>query len=175
MLKFLRTKLQSLTETQLNILTAVLVLINIGIIIFWISFFISLPKPAPLQIEEKPPLVEETPEEFKGGEVGETTETEEREVLPLPQVIFNTSGTILEVKADRLVAQGSGSNFADQKPRELTIIFTDSTTIFKTNQKVRYQGLDGLKYLTPGMEISIEGAENIRGKNEFRASIINIL
>lgn len=59
MLKFLRNKLQSLTETQLNILTAVLVLINIGIIIFWINFWISLSKPALPKIEEKPPVSEE--------------------------------------------------------------------------------------------------------------------
>ena len=177
MLKFLRTKLQALTETQLNILTAALVLINIGIVIFWISFFIRLPKPALPQIEEKPPLVEEIPKKLKPGEIGEITEEEieEKGILPLRQIVFNTSAIISEVKEDRLIVQGSGTNFADREPRELTLIFTESTLTMKIAKEIKYQGFDGLKYLKPGMSILIEGAENIRGKTEFEARYIHIL
>ncbi|MBZ9569906.1 hypothetical protein KJA16_03300 [Patescibacteria group bacterium] len=177
MLKFLRNKIQSLTETQINILTVVLVLINLGIIIFWINFWVNLPKITPPKVEETPPLAEEIPEALKPGEIGEITEeeAEEKEILPLPLVVFNTSGTISEIKTDRLIVEGSGTNFVDQKSRELTIIFTDSTITFDSGQKIQYQGLEGLKYLRERMRISIEGDENIRGKIEFEASIINIL
>ena len=44
MLKLLRNKIQSLTKIQRNILTMILVLIDLGVIIFWISFWVSLPK-----------------------------------------------------------------------------------------------------------------------------------
>lgn len=175
MFKLLRQKIQSLSETQQNILTVILILFNIVIIIFWINFWASLPKTIP-KIEGKPKQTEEIPEPFKKGEVGEISEkeVEEKGILPMPLVIFNTSGKILEVKSDRLIVQGDGSNFVDQKPRELNVIFIESTTTLEPGQKVRYQGFTGLKYLKPGMEIAIEGAENIRGKTEFEASIINI-
>jgi nucleotide-binding universal stress UspA family protein len=56
MFKLLRNKIQSLSETQQNIITAILILINIGIVIFWINFWVSLQKkgliPSPLVEEE---------------------------------------------------------------------------------------------------------------------------
>ena len=177
MFKLLRKKIQSLTETQQNILTIILVLINVFIVIFWINFWLGLKKVSPPKITEKPTQVEEISEVLKPGEVGELTEkeTEERKLLPLDKTIFNTSGTILEVKNDRLIVRGSGTNFADRNSRELTLIFTDLTLTMKLGQETKYQGLEGLKYLKPGMQILIEGNENIRGKTEFEARYIQIL
>jgi len=74
-----------------------------------------------------------------------------------------------------LIVEGDGFNFADQKPRELTIIFTDSTITFEKNREIKYQGLTGLKHLKEGMKILISGDENIRGKTEFKVRTINIL
>ena len=175
MFKSLRNKIQSLSETQQNLLTVILVLFNLGIIIFWISFFVTSPKPTPAKIEEESiPFAEEA---LQPGEIGEIPEEKikEEEIPSLPQIIFNTTGVISQIKSDRLIVQGSGSNFVDQKQRELIIIFTDSTITFEKGQKIEYQGLDGLLHLQEGMEILIEGEENIRGKTEFKARTINIL
>ena len=53
MFKPLRKKIQSLSETQQNIITVILVLINIAIVVFWINFWVGLEKMTP-KIEEKP-------------------------------------------------------------------------------------------------------------------------
>ena len=53
-----RKKIQSLNQTQQNIITVILVLFNIGIIVFWINFWINLKK-VPPRIEVKPPVSEE--------------------------------------------------------------------------------------------------------------------
>jgi len=176
MLKLLRNKIQSLTVTQQNTLTLILILFNIGIIIFWINFWVGLPKTTPPpKIEEK--LTKEIPEALKPGEVGEISEkeAEEKRILLPPPTIFNTSGTISEVQSDRLIVQGSGSNFADQKPRQLTLILSDLTLTMKLGTEIKYQGLEGLKYLKSEMNVLIEGNENIRGKTEFEARYIQIL
>jgi hypothetical protein len=173
MLTILRKKIQSLSQTQQNIITVILILFNLAIVVFWINFWLGLKK-VPPKIVEKP---EEIAEPFKKGEIGELTEEEikEKNILPLPPAVFNTSGKISEVKSDRLIVQGSGSNFIDQKPRTLTLIFTASTTVYDPKTKFISQGLNGLKYLKPGMEISIESPINIRGKIEFEISSINVL
>jgi len=152
------------------------------------------PPPSPQKISTPSPaakIPETTEEIFKPGEVGETLKpgevgeipVSEKPKLPsgtqeppgLPPIIFGTSGKIIEVKADRLIIAGSGSNFADRKPRNLTAIFTSSTITFEPGQEIKYQGLAGLEHLKVGMEISIEAEENIRGKTEFTARNINIL
>lgn len=175
MLKLLRKKIQSLTDTQVTILTVILIFINLSIVIFWIYFWVNLSKTTSLI--EKPPLVEEIPEKLRSGEIGEISEEEieEREILPLRQIVFNTSGIILEVRKDSLIVQGSGTNFTDREPRELTLIFTESTLTLRIGGGIKYQGLEGLKYLKSGMQILIEGNENIRGKTEFEARYIHIL
>jgi len=175
MLKLLRNKIQLLTETQINILTVILVLINLGIVIFWINFWVSLPKTTSSPMEEKPAsLAGEIPEELKPGEIGEPREGE-TPLVELPTVISNTTGTIKEIQKDRLIISGDGSNFSDQKERELTLIFTDSTITFEPGQKIRYQALEGLKYLKIGDLITISSPENIRGKTEFIVNYINKL
>jgi len=177
MFKILRKKIQSLNETQQNILTIILILINLGVVIFWINFWFELKKAPPSKIVEETKQTEEIAEPYKPGEIGEIPEEKikEEEIPSLPQIIFNTTGVISQIKSDRLIVQGSGSNFVDQKQRELIIIFTDSTITFEKGQKIEYQGLDGLLHLQEGMEILIEGEENIRGKTEFKARTINIL
>jgi hypothetical protein len=177
MFKILRKKIQSLSQTQQNIITVILILFNLAIIVFWMNFWVGLKK-VPLKIVEKP---EEIAESLKPGKVGEIkvkgeTGQETPLITPtLPLSIFSTTGVILEVKNDRVIVKGDGFNFADQKPRELTIIFTNSTLVFSKGQKMQYEGLAGLKYLKSGMEILIGSDENIRGKTEFRAKTINIL
>lgn len=96
--------------------------------------------------------------------------------VQLPPVIFNTAGTIAEVKKDRLTVNGEGTNFADGKPRLLNVIYTSETLTFVSqNQKTKYIGLEGLKYLKTGDKVLIGGEENIRGKIEFKARTINVL
>jgi len=175
MLKSFRNKIKSLTKAQQNTLTIILILLDLFVIILLASSFFSLRKTilSP-KVAEKPP-VEEISEPLKPGEIGEITgkEVEEKGILLPPPTIFNTSGTISEVKSDRLIVQGSGSNFVDQKPRELTLIFTDSTITFESGQRIKYQGLEGLKHLRIGEVIGISSPENIRGKNQFVVDYIN--
>jgi hypothetical protein len=169
MFKILRKKIQSLSETQQNILTIILILVNVGIIIFWINFWVGLKKITPPKIAEKPKQAEEIAEPLKSGEIGEIAEeeTEEKEILPLPQVIFNTTGIIKEVREDYLLVDGDGSNFLDKKPRVLTVKVTEDTVISEKGQKIWYKGFEGLKYLKVGEEITFQATENIRGKTEF--------
>jgi hypothetical protein len=47
MLKILRKKIQSLSQTQQNLIILILILFNIGIIIFWINFWLELKKVPP--------------------------------------------------------------------------------------------------------------------------------
>ncbi len=136
-------------------------------------------------VETPVPIV--APKDVGAGKTGETKETlkgEETVVLPpepggppqiLPPVIFNESGTIKEIKKDSLVIAGTGYNFADQKPRDLTLKFT-AVTKTKTKDKTKFWlGFEGLKNLAVGDEINFESPENIRGKTEFEVSYINKL
>lgn len=112
-------------------------------------------------------------EKLKAGNVGESGEagngsTQNTQLMPM---IFSTSGVITEVKSDRLLLNGDGSNFADAKPRALTVIYAPETTTFVSG--INYMGLDGLKKLKTGDKVLVEGAENIRGKTEFSAGNIN--
>lgn len=93
----------------------------------------------------------------------------------LPPAIFDTTGTILEIKSDRIIVQGKGTNFADGVSRTLTVIFTDTTLTFSKDKTFRWKDEAGLKQLQPGMQILIGGAENIRGKIEFKAKTISML
>ena len=69
------------------------------------------------------------PEEFRAGEIGEIEEREKESALVLPPLIFNTTGEVKEIKENGIIASGSGSNFTDQKPRELTLLFTKDTLL----------------------------------------------
>lgn len=117
----------------------------------------------------KPAPEEPLPEDLKPGTVGEDSESDLR-----PRVV-NTWGKIKIIKEDRVVISGSGSNFADQNPRDLTVIFTDSTITREKESKAEYYGLKGLNYLKVGDTIAVNSVENIRGRTEFRASNITIL
>jgi len=155
---------------QQKFLIALVILLAILVIIFGATSCLLWSKVKKMEAEKITPIPQVIkPEDFGAGTVGEVSDTD------LPAAIFNTTGIIKEIKEDRLVAQGDGSNFADQQPRELTLIFTADTITFEPGQKVFYQGLEGLKYLKPGMNILIDGAENIRGKTEFKINTINLI
>jgi hypothetical protein len=98
-------------------------------------------------------------------------------VLPpgtqMPSTIFNTQGAVVSVQADGITIQGDGSNFEDQKARELTIKFDEKTSISEKNNTARYAGLAGLKHLSAGDNVLIESSENIRGKTELTATYVN--
>lgn len=156
--------------SQQKVLVALVVLLVILVIIFGITSYLLWSKVKKLEAEKITPKAEEIkPEDFGAGTTGEVSGTD------LPATIFNTTGIIKEIKNDSLIAQGDGSNFADQQPRELTLIFTADTITFEPGQKVFYTGLEGLKYLKVGMNILIDGAENIRGKTEFKINTINLI
>lgn len=130
--------------------------------------------------EEGPSVI--TPEEAGAGEIGEVMvkdeETGEEKALvssTMPPAIFSTSGEIIEVSSDGLVVAGDGYNFADQTPRNLTLIFFDETLTFTKDQLKYYKGKQGLNYLEKGIKIVVSSTENIRGKTEFKAKTINIL
>lgn len=177
MFKLLRKKIQSLSETQQNILTVILILINVFIVIFWINFWVGLKKITPPKITEKPKQTEEISEPLKPGEIGEIPQ-EGQVIAPGSEIalfVYNTTGVIQEVKKDRIIVQGDGSNFVDRQPRLLTVLFTEKTITQKLGGEDQEIGFKGLGKLEPGMTILISGAENIRGKTEFKADIINIL
>lgn len=142
-----------------TIIFATVLIISLVIIFPYIKREFFQTPPAPRTLEER----------LKPGGIGE-----EEALVPLPSIVSDTSGIITKVESNRLIVQGSGANFADQKPRVLTIILTDSTITKKIGSKVEYQGSQGLKQLKTGMTISIKGAENLRGKTEFEAEYIII-
>jgi hypothetical protein len=156
-----------------NILTIVLIIIHIVFILSWIYLFIQSKKavcPSSVSL----PKAEEVADPLKAGQIGEPKEGEIPEVQ-LPGMIFNTIGTILEVKEDRIIIMGDGLNFSDQKPRVLTVLFAQETLTMNLGSQDKYQGLSGFNYLKPGTEIIVESLENIRGKTEFLAGYIHIL
>lgn len=121
-------------------------------------------------------------DEMAAGEVGEVLVGEEETGLTAPLVtatmplaIFSTTGEVTEVKSDRIILLGEGTNFADGVSRTITAIFTSETITFNKTQTFRWHGLAGLKQLQPGTEVLIEGVGNIRGKTEFEVKTINIL
>jgi len=112
---------------------------------------------------------------LESGTIGET-EIDKFRDNPLPPIIFNTSGVIVEIKSDQIIIVGNGSNFNDEIPRELSIIFSNDTIVFVSgDQKIKYEGLGGLQNLKVGDEILVSGKENIRGKTEFKGGTIKVL
>ena len=69
---------------------------------------------------------------------------------------------MLNIIGDRIVLRGDGFNFADGTPRDLTVIFTNSTLTFEKNHLISYLGFERIKHLKPGMKILIDSQENIR-------------
>jgi len=123
-----------------------------------------------------------TPADLGAGQEGEIMVKDEKtgEEVPLisatmPAAIFSTTGIITEIQKDKIILRGDGYNFADNLPRTIAALITDSTITISKNQTSRYLGEKGLKYLKAGMEILIGSQENIRGKVEFQVKTINIL
>ncbi|MDD2548083.1 MAG: hypothetical protein PHO04_01195 [Candidatus Pacebacteria bacterium] len=86
----------------------------------------------------------------------------EREIETVLYDIFNTSGTILNTNP--LIIRGTGNNFQDQSPRDLTIFIDENTKV---------NGLKTFK-LKIGDNISIEAPYSIYEKQEFLAQFITI-
>ena len=86
----------------------------------------------------------------------------EREIETVLYDIFNTSGTILNTNP--LISRGTGNNFQDQSPRDLTIFIDENTKV---------NGLKTFK-LKIGDNISIEAPYSIYEKQEFLAQFITI-
>jgi len=90
---------------------SVLAFIGICIILLWQKIKISQ-----VNVSNEVPAEGQNIDDLASGEVGEIKKTEvpeEVEIPELPPVIFNTAGVITEIKTDRLIVQGSGSNFTD--------------------------------------------------------------
>jgi len=180
MCNFFKQKIQSLNKNQRNFFTASLIFIHILVIIYIVISIPYFRKIKTCEIPVKPILVkpiteEEILEQAEAGKVGELSEEEAKEKGTLPSSIFNTEGKILQIRADSILVDGDGANFEDRQSRNLIVLFTNSTSTFEPFQKTQYIGLEGLKHLKPDMVISISGAENIRGKIEFKANTINII
>lgn len=156
-ISFLDKKLGKKSVLELIVIAAVALLI-----------FIAIAFPFLKKVFQPPAVLRTLEEKLKPGKVGEKTETP----APLPSIVSNTSGLIKRIQDNGLIVQGYGSNFADRESRILTVIFTDSTITKKIGAESSYQGFQGLKHLKKGMEISIKGAENLRGKTEFEAENI---
>lgn len=118
------------------------------------------------------------------GDIGEVEKTDSGENVSmpqantdLPQVVANVSGVIKEVRDSELIIKGDGVNFEDNVIRDLNAVFSAQTVTFVSanSQVIKYAGLDGLRYLKIGDNILIEGAENLRGKTEFKVKTVNIL
>lgn len=152
-------------EHYLYIVIIVLALSLVGVL----SYFLLREGAQPLVTHQ--PSFKAMEERLRPGTFGEI----ENPVSELPPAMFNTTGIVKEVTETSLVVQGSGSNFNDRQERILIIAFVDSTITKKLGDKVRYQGLEGLKYLEEGTEVLIEGDENIRGKVQFQARYVTIL
>ena len=164
---------------RILIIALVIILIGIGLAVYFV--WIAGPEAEQLPIEKIVPKIP-TPEEAGAGIVGEIKivdeETGQEEPLitaTFPPQVFSTGGTISEIKQSLLTIAGSGSNFADQTPRTLTVTISDDTLIFEANLRFQATGEDGLKYLKQGDKIVIGGQGNIRGKTEFEVAYIKKL
>ena len=157
----------------------ILVILILAVLLVYLGYFLGSREKEVSQ-SEKPEVL--ALQEYKAGDVGEIMAKDEEtgEESPLvsstmPPVIFSTTGTVLEIKSDRVIIRGDGTNFADRVPRTLTVIFAADTLTFNKNQTFRWTGLAGLKQFQSGERVLIEGAGNIRGKTEFNVRTINIL
>lgn len=88
--------------------------------------------------------------------------------LPVPNHIFNTAGTILDIGENFITIRGNGSNFDDQAKRDLTIVVDENTKINKAS------GVKPADLLNIGDIVFVESPYNIHGKTSFTVSYINI-
>jgi len=157
-----------------------ILIIAVIITLFSYYFFIFKKEEKILSLPSGPVIT--FPQQLGAGKVGEVMVKEEetgREIplvsATLPPAIFSTTGIITEIKENSLIVSGSGTNFADGLPRDLTLIITFETITFNKNQSLSWKGNEGLKHLKAGMKILIGSDENIRGKTDFRVKTINII
>ena len=139
--------------------------------------------PAELSEEELEGEPEENvlPEGVESGNIGEIDVGDLSEngqasapAVSLPDNISSTSGMVLGTEENILIVQGIGTNFADGQSRELRCVFTEETITLDINRK-EYQGKAGLAVLKKDMRVFIDGAENLRGKIEFKANQVIVI
>ena len=172
-----------------NLKKALIAGVVILIVVAIIAIYFALTAEKKKIKEEATPeeLSSEVPEEMQAGEEGELEEGKTIEEVnpeaivnpvrspgtPMPPVVSDTKGEIVSVAEDAITVAGSGENFEDQKARTLTVKFTEGTITFEKGQKIKYEGLAGLKHLSPDEQVLISSSENIRGKTEFTADYVN--
>lgn len=162
----------------------VIKIIAIAVVIVLAGFIIYLlckEEPSLLPVQEKEEI-DTTLKDAGAGDFGEVTVQDEDtgKEVPLidsnvPKIIFNTAGAVKEVRPDRLIVGGNGSNFADGRPRNLTLVFTSETLTIGKGESFRCFGEECLKHFKSGMKVSISSDENIRGKVKFKVKKIKIL
>lgn len=172
-------KLDLSYQKVLLLVSAILILFLTAISstsIAYIKFMEKQNKLPASSVNNEPP-----PEFLKAGNVGEVKDEPEsnlpqQEKNELPQVVWSLYGTIKEVKNDRLIMKSEGGNFEDAVMRDLNAIYSAETlTITSTDPVVvQYQGLEGLKHLKIEDQVLVEGAENLRGKIEFKTKTVTI-
>lgn len=122
------------------------------------------------EIEEEQEKIEE---ELGIGEVGESEDSEIN--AKTPESMFSTTGKILEISRDKLLVTGDGTNFADQKSRNITGILSENTLVVTRTPLKSYKGEEGMALLHNGLEVLLISEENIRGKTEFTLKAIKFL
>lgn len=172
----LKNKNPKIDNKKIIISLLILIILILGIISF-------------LKIIDKNPTLEvyvPTPESsMEIGEVGLMQEGETLDVvnpealenpvrpldMPTPRDIFHTSGVITAIQANSVIIKGIGTNFDDQKKRDLTVVIDENTTVNGVKGDLKYFKQN----LKIGDEIAIEAPYNIHGKTEFLASYIKII
>ena len=147
-----------------------------AVLIFCFGYFLGQAKKVLKEIEVV------SLEQSGAGIVGEITIKDEKTgaegplvSATMPPVISGASGIVSEIKDDRIILRGSGTNFADNVQRDITAIFNEQTVVFEKNQAARWNGLAGLKQIKEGNRVLVESSENIRGKTEFTVSYVNMV
>ncbi len=165
--------------------TIYLVLIIVALFAMAGAIFLAIlnlhPKivPQPSQSSYNTPL--NLSKKMQIGSIGEITAKDETTgkatpvVNPItPPAIFSDTGVIKEIKKNSLVVTGDGQNFADKKPRTLTLSVTNSTIIIDQNSNRSTNG-KGLKLLKKNQKILFDSFENIRGKIKFTLKTLKVI
>jgi len=121
-------------------------------------------------------------EQEAAGGVGEvlvsnpaTGEEEPLKTALMPPALFNVQGTLTKLYDNGFAMETLGFSFADGQPREVEVLYQDTTVTTLPDGASRYQGLAGLSHLRINQLVLVESNENIRGKLKFKANYINLL
>ncbi|MGI6340650.1 MAG: hypothetical protein ACOX0B_00395 [Minisyncoccales bacterium] len=172
----LKNKNPKIDNKKIIISLLILVILILGIV----SFLKIIDKNPTLEVYVPVPEASMEIGEVGLMEEGETLDVVNPEALenpvrpldiPAPRDIFHTSGVITAIQANSVIIKGIGTNFDDQKKRDLTVVIDENTTVNGVKGDLKYFK----KNLKIGDEIAIEAPYNIHGKTEFLARYINII